>query len=464
MKKHYLSALILLSLACCEVGPDYVRPSADTPTAFKEAGDWQQATPRDDIDRGAWWAVYHDETLDGLEKQIEISNQNLKAAEAAYRLALATSDQTRAGLFPTVTAGPSVIRSGTGQPHVPAQTTYDLSASGSWTLDVWGKIRRAVEGSEASAEASAADLASARLSAQAQLATDYFDLRSQDELERILISTVDDDKKILTITQNMYKAGVSAEADILSAQTQLESAEAAAVNVGVKRAQLEHAIAILIGKPPGDFALYVEKNVGRVPNIPAEVPSTLLERRPDIAAAERTVAAANAQIGVAEGAWYPDLTLSASYGTSALSLGKLLQASSTLWSFGPTLAETIFDGGAREAALAQAEAGYDQQVANYRQTVLTAFGQVEDNLAALRILDQQAKIEDSVVTDAHKATQLTLNQYKEGTVPYSSVLTAQITELTNKQTALTVLDNRLDASVALIDALGGGWDSANWKQ
>ena len=448
----------LCLLAACAVGPDYERPPVETPVAFKEAGAWQKASPQDDVERGAWWSVYKDATLDDLEKQIDVSNQNVKAAEAAYREAVALTDQARASLFPTITGGASALRSGTGQPSVvPTKTTYALSANGSWVPDVWGRIRRNVESGEATAQGSAADLASARLAAQAALATAYFDLRAQDALTFLLEGIVADDKKALTIVQNQYQAGVAAQADVLSAKTQLENAQAAVINAGVKRAQLEHAMAVLLGKPPAAFTLAVARRTGRVPNVPAGVPSLLLERRPDIASAERAMAAANAQIGVATAAWFPNLTLSASYGASALALSKILQASSSLWSVGPSLAETIFDGGAREAAIEQADATYDQKVAAYRQTVLTAFQQVEDNLSALHLLANQAKVETFVVADARKAELLTLAQYEAGTVPYSSVLSAQTTRLNTEQTALSVQDSRLDASVALIQALGGGW-------
>ncbi|MDR3448663.1 MAG: efflux transporter outer membrane subunit, partial [Alphaproteobacteria bacterium] len=315
--KFPLPAALLL-LASCAVGPDYEKPPVDTPTAYKES-EWKTAMPMDAIDRGAWWSVYQDPLLNSLEKQVAVSNQNLKQAEAAYRAAVDIADQTRAGLFPTVTLGKSVTRQGTGSHQ--AATTYDLSASSSWSLDIWGRIRREVEGDEANAQASAADLASAQLSAQSELATDYFALRAQDQLQRLLNSNVADDEKILTIVKNQYKAGVAAQADVLSAQTQLEGVRATAINTGLKRAQLEHAIAVLVGLAPADFALTPEDKIGRVPLIPAEVPSLLLQRRPDIASAERQMAAANAQIGVADAAYYPDLTLSASYGVASAAVG-----------------------------------------------------------------------------------------------------------------------------------------------
>jgi NodT family efflux transporter outer membrane factor (OMF) lipoprotein len=384
MNKKRSPVLALLLLSACAVGPDYEKPPVDTPPAFKEAGEWKPAMPQDNAVRGMWWEVYRDPILNAMEKQVDISNQTLKQAEASYRAAVDIADQTRAGLFPTGAATPSATRAGTGTHN--AATTYDLSAGASWSLDIWGRIRRTLESNEASAQASEADLASARLSAQAELATDYFSLRVQDQLQRLLDKTAEDDDKILTIVKNQYEAGVAAQSDVLAARTQAESAHAAAVGNGVRRAQLEHAIAVLLGRPPADFALAATGNVGEVPMIPASVPSALLERRPDIASAERQMASANALIGVAEAAYYPDVTLSASYGFSATSLGSLFNAASSLWSFGASASETLIDFGARDAATDEDRANFDGSVAFYRQTVLTAFQNVEDNLAAQRIL------------------------------------------------------------------------------
>jgi len=478
--KHPLVKFLLLSsatfLAGCEVGPDYKPPQVEAPAAYKETGKWEPAKPDDAIDRGAWWSVYKDPVLDGLEKQVEVSNQNLKAAEAAYNQSRAIVDEARAGLFPTVGLDAGATRSGagsgsglgsslsnasgatTGSGKNKTVTTYNLSVSASWELDLWGRIRRTIEGDIASAQASAADLALARLSAQANLATDYFTLRAQDELKHILAVTIEDDRKALKIVQNQYNAGIAAKADVLTAQTQVESVEAQAINVNVSRAQLEHAIAVLIGKPPAALTIKPAMLAHNVPKIPVGVPSALLERRPDIAAAERGMAAANAQIGVAIAAWYPDVTISGSYGYNSVQLGKLISSPMSLWSLGPALAETLFDGGLREAQVEAAHAGYDQTVATYRQAVLTGFQQVEDQLAALHFLGEQATVENQVVSDARKAEELVLNQYKAGTVPYSSVITAETTRLGNEQTELTVRQNRFVASVALIEAIGGGWD------
>ena len=447
---------LLLLLTACSVGPDYEQPPVTTPATFKESGEWKQSVPQDATDRGAWWEIYNDPFLNGLEQQVAISNQTLKESEAAYRAAVALTDQARASFFPTVSAAKSATRSGKGS-HT-ATNSFDLSAGASWSLDVWGKIRRTVEGDEASTEASAADLASARLSAQATLTTDYFALRTQDELQRLLDKTVEDDDKILTIVQNQDKAGVAAQSDVLAARTQAENAHAAAIGTGIQRAQLEHAIAVLTGQAPSNFTLEATTEVGKVPLIPADVPSTLLERRPDIASAERQMAAANAQIGVAEAAYYPDLTLSASYGFSANVLDNLFKSASSLWSVGAAASDTLLDFGARDAATDEAKANYDKSIATYRQTVLTAFQNVEDNLAAQRILIDQEKAQTAATTDARKSEQVSLNQYKAGIIPYNTVLSAQVTRLSSEQASLTVRNSRLAASVALIEALGGGWN------
>ena len=453
--KRPLLLLPLLLVAACSVGPDYEQPTAPTPAAFKESSAWKQSLPQDAADRGTWWEIYNDPILNALEQQIDISNQNLKQAEAAYRAATAITDQTSATFFPTLSATKSATRSGKGS-HT-ATTAFDLSADASWSIDVWGKIRRTLESNEASAEASAADLASARLSAQATLATDYFALRVQDEQQRLLNKTVEDNAKILTIVQNQYKEGIAAQADVLAAQTVLETAHAAAVGTGLQRAQLEHAIAVLVGQAPSDFTLATTTEIDKVPKIPATVPSALLERRPDIASAERQMASANAQIGVAIAAYYPDLTLSASYGVGASTLKNLFQAASTLWSMGAAASDPLIDFGARGAATDEAKANYDKSVAAYRQTVLTAFQNVEDNLAAERILFDQAQAQFAATVDARKSEQIALNQYKEGIVPYNNVLSAQVTRLTSEQATLTLQNDRLAASVALIEALGGGW-------
>jgi NodT family efflux transporter outer membrane factor (OMF) lipoprotein len=469
-----IAALGACSLAGCAVGPDYEKPDAPIPAAFKEQSGWKASEPADALDRGPWWSIYKDPVLDGLEKKIDISNQTLKESEAAYRQARAIVDQARASFFPTITGDFSQTRSQSGSGGAggglvtaggflsragAARNQYTLSAGASWAPDIWGKIRRTVESDVANAQASAAELAGARLSAQATLAIDYFDLRTQEELKRLLDTTVEDYKRSFEIAQNQYNAGVAAKADVLSAQTQLMNAQAAAINSGVLRAQLEHAIAVLIGEPPAKFSIAIGPIPSSVPVVPAGVPSTLLERRPDIAAAERRMAAANAEIGVAISSYFPDLTLTGSYGYTSSEIGNLLTTPTRFWSFGPALAETVFDAGLRGAQVEQARATYDQAVATYRQTVLAGFQQVEDELSDLRILAQQAAVEAQVVKTAQEAARLTLNQYKAGTVPYSSVITAQATALGTEETALNVLENRLTASVTLIEAVGGGWNT-----
>jgi NodT family efflux transporter outer membrane factor (OMF) lipoprotein len=454
--KLVLLGSLLLPIACA-VGPDYVRPETDVPATYKELPEgWKIAAPRDDESRGAWWTIYNDAILNALEAQIDVSNQNLKAAEAAYRAARAAVSVDQASLFPTLSVSGAVSHANT---HELNQMASNVTGNAAWDVDVWGRIRRTVESDEANAQASEADLAAARLSAQAALATDYFSLRVQDRLKKLLDETVAGQKRSLKIAEDQYKSGVAAKADVVAAQEQLESTQAQAINAGLLRAQFEHAIAALLGKTPDKFSLVPAELKAQVPVIPVAVPSTLLERRPDIAAAERRMVAANAQIGVAVAAFFPDLTLSASAGYASTVLSKLFQASNSFWSYGPALAETIFDAGARSARVDIAQADYDQNVALYRQTVLASFQQVEDQLAALRILAQQADVETSVVKSAHEAERLVLNQYKAGIVPYSSVIVAQTSTLSNEQTALFVFQNRLTASTALIEALGGGWDT-----
>jgi NodT family efflux transporter outer membrane factor (OMF) lipoprotein len=483
--KKLLLTVLLTSAAGCSVGPDYEKPTAPTPAKFKEQEGWKPSTPKDEIDRGHWWSVYKDPVLDALEKRVEIDNQNLKASEAAYRQARAAVDAARAGFFPTVSGsqsnqrsyeGPGALRSGSSNSitsigstnigTVPFSTggfsnnSFSATLSGTWDLDVWGRIRRTVEGDVATAQASAADLASAKLSAQSTLAADYFQLRYQEELKRLLDRTAEDYTRSLQITQNQYNVGVAAKADVLSAETQLLSTQSSAVNAGVLRATLEHAIAVLVGEPAGDFSIAPGPFSSTVPVVPTGVPSTLLERRPDVAGAERRMAAANAQIGVAIAAYFPDITLSGSYGSQTANFAKLLTAPTVVWSLGADVTESLIDFGARSAQVEEARATYDQNVATYRQTVLTGFQQVEDQLATLRILERQAVVEDDVVKNAREAAQLTLNQYKAGTVPYSSVITAQATALQAEQTAINITQNRLVASVDLIQAVGGGWDAS----
>jgi NodT family efflux transporter outer membrane factor (OMF) lipoprotein len=459
----------LLMVAACTVGPDYQRPASAVPATFKEAAQkatgWQVARPADANDRGAWWSVYRDPVLDGLARQIDISNQNLQASEAAFRQAEAIVAQARAGFFPTAQVNASATRSrggggGGGAGAGGISHFFSIAGSASWLLDLWGKVSRTVEGNVATAQADAGDVANARLAAQGQLASDYMQLRVADELKRLLEAAVDAYSESLRISQNQYNAGIAAASDVAQARTQVESTRAQAIATGILRAQLEHAIAVLIGKPPAELTIAPVANVPALPDIPAGLPSTLLERRPDIAAAERRMAAANAQIGVAETAFFPAVTLSGNAGSAATTLGQLFSAPSLIWSFGGALAETVFDAGARHALVEQARAQFDATVALYRQTVLTGFQQVEDELAALRILAQQAAAEDIAVASSREAERIINNQYKAGTVAFTAVVVAQTAALTNAEAALAVRQSRLVASVALIQALGGGWDAA----
>ena len=467
-------ALIVVSVSAalfgCKVGPNYVRPPVETPAAYKEAQSWKQAQPQDELPRGSWWEVFHDAQLNSLEAQVAISNQTIKAAEAQVREARALTEVARAALFPIVTANASATRAGGGRGGTGSSgasgggqvarvgNSYNIALDANWEIDLWGGLRRSLEASEASTQASAADLESAKLSAQALLAEDYFLVRVQDAQIRLLNDTAAAYEKSLQLTQNQYAVGVVGRADVAQAETQLKSTQAQAIDAGILRAQLEHAIAVLIGKPPAEFVLAVEREPTEFVAIPAAVPSELLERRPDIAAAERRAAAANAQIGVAEAAFFPALTLSATGGFQSSVLSQLFSLPSRYWSIGPAVAQAVFDAGLRRAQTEQAIATYDQNVANYRQTVLTAFQEVEDNLAALRILEQEAAVQDEAVKAARESLAITSNQYRAGTVNYLAVVVVQAVALNNERTALTILSQRLAASVALIKALGGGWD------
>ena len=469
MKLVALAALLVL-LTACTVGPDYVRPTVEVPTAFKEMDGWKTAQPRDQELKGKWWEAYDDSLLNSLEEQVNISNQNLAQAEAQYRQARALVQSARAGYFPTLSANASESRSRASSSFSSQQlqstnpvtrgitNNYLLSLDAVWEADLWGRVRRTVESNEASAQASTADLEAARLSAQTELAQDYLQLRALDTQKQLLDDTVAAYEKSLQLTQNQYTAGIVAKSDVIQAQTQLKSTQAQAIDTGVQRAQLEHAIALLVGKPASVFSIAPAPLTAAVPAVPFGMPSELLERRPDIAAAERRVAAANAQIGVAKAAYFPSLTLSASGGYQSTRLSNWFTLPSRFWSVGPALAETLFDGGLRRAQTAQAIAVYDANVAAYRQTVLTGFKEVEDNLAALRILEQEAFVQDEALQAARQAVVLTTNQYKAGTVNYLNVVTVQATALSNERTAVDIFNRRLAASVLFIKALGGGWN------
>jgi NodT family efflux transporter outer membrane factor (OMF) lipoprotein len=457
-RTRWLSAAAGLGvLAACAVGPNYHRPKFDAAPNYKEAGDWKPSEPNDVLSRGPWWEIFKDDALNQLEVRIDISNENVKAAAAAYDQARALVAQARAGFWPTVGVDAGRTRGSTD--GGPTRTLDSAGVSASWDLDIWGQIRRNTESNRASAQSSAAALAAARLSAQAALATDYFELRAQDQLQKLLDDTVVAEELSLKITESRYRFGVAARADVVSAETQLLSSQAQQVNAKIQRGILEHAIAVLVGQQPASFTLAPTSMREDVPTVPAGVPSTLLERRPDVAEAERKVAAANAQIGVAVSAFFPSLTLAGSDNYSGPAWSRLIEVPNRIWSLGPQLAETLFDGGLRRAQVAQARAAYDASVDNYRQTVLSGFQQVEDQVVTLRVLEKEQVIEDATVAAAREAEKLTLNQYKAGTVPYSSVITAQTTRLSAEETALSVLSSRLQASVALIEAVGGGWDA-----
>jgi NodT family efflux transporter outer membrane factor (OMF) lipoprotein len=455
---RWLSAAAGLGvLAACAVGPNYHRPKFDAAPNYKEAGDWKPSEPADVLSRGPWWEIFKDDALNQLEVRIDISNENVKAAAAAYDQARALVAQARAGFWPTVGVSAGRVRGSTD--GGPTRTLDSAGVSAGWDLDIWGQIRRNTESNRASAQSSAAALAAARLSAQAALATDYFELRAQDQLQKLLDDTVVAEELSLKITESRYRFGVAARADVVSAETQLLSSQAQQVNAKIQRGILEHAIAVLVGQQPASFTLAPTSMREDVPTVPAGVPSTLLERRPDVAEAERKVAAANAQIGVAVSAFFPSLTLAGSDNYTGPAWSRLIEVPNRIWSLGPQLAETLIDGGLRRAQVAQARAAYDASVDNYRQTVLSGFQQVEDQIVTLRVLEKEAVIEDATVAAAREAEKLTLNQYKAGTVPYSSVITAQTTRLSAEETALSVLSTRLQASVALIEAVGGGWDA-----
>jgi NodT family efflux transporter outer membrane factor (OMF) lipoprotein len=459
----------MLALAACEVGPGYKKPDAIVPATYKEVAGfiptgWKLGEPKATVDRGAWWSVYNDPVLGDLESQVKVSNQTIKQDEAAYRQALAVVSEARASLYPTATVTPGVTRStlsggsfgGAGK----ASASYSLEGSASWDPDLWGRVRRTIESDVAAAQVSAADLAAAQLSLQGTLAADYFELRAQDQLTQLLKDTVSAYQRSLDITRNQYNAGVAAASDVITAQAQLLATQASLINAGVERAVLEHAIAIIVGKPPAEVTIPPGMLAADVPVPPADLPSALLERRPDIAAAERAMQEQNALIGVAVAAYYPDISLSAVFGYAGNPLGSLFKAGNQVWSLGASGAEIVFEGGLRPAQVAAARAAYDGAVANYRQVVLTAFQGVEDELSTLRILQDQARVETDTVAAAKRAVDIALNEYQAGTQAFTTVVTAQATLLADQETALTVQQDRLVASATLIQDLGGGWDAS----
>jgi NodT family efflux transporter outer membrane factor (OMF) lipoprotein len=462
----------VIQFSGCTVGPNYHTPAVQAPPAYKEAENWKPAQPNDQNLGGTWWTMFQDPQLDSLELQLNVSNQNLKAAEAQFRQARAVLRYSRADYYPTVTVGPSATRTRISSNRPPLSSTFDgvtyndfvMPFDFSYQVDVWGRVRRTVESNREQAQASAADLATVNLSMHADLALDYFQARSLDAEEQLLNSTVKQYEQALQLTQSQFRGGIASEVEVKQAMTQLQTVRAEAIDVGVLRAQYEHAVAILLGKPPAEFSLAPLPLTAPPPSIPVSVPSELLERRPDIAAAERRVAAANAQIGVAKSAYYPQISLGGSGGFESSSITTLLTGPSGLWSLGGSAVMTVFDAGRRRSLTDQALAAYDYQVATYRQNVLTGFQQVEDNLAAVRILENEAKVQDEAVVAAQGSLALSIKRYKGGVTSYLEVITAQNAALTDEVTAVNILGRRMASTVLLIQALGGGWDRSSLPQ
>lgn len=461
LSPRLLAMALLLSLGGCAVGPDYQRPATPDVSSFKEAQGWVPAAPADALQRGPWWQLFGDPVLDQLAAQVEVSNQNVAAAVGAYAQARALVREQRASLFPTVTLDGRGNRSGNGDNSSTsgASSNYQVGLGASWEPDVWGRLSRAADGAAASAQASAADLASATLSAQGELAVNYFSLRQTDAQKALLASTLAGYQRALEITQNRYDAGISAKTDVLQAQTQLANARADDAGLQRQRAQLEHAIAVLVGQAPGNFSLPAAAWNPVVPEVPVGVPSTLLQRRPDIAAAERRVAVANGQIGIAKSAYYPSLNLSASYGLGASRVADLFSASSSVWALGLSAAQALFNAGATSARVEGSEAAHAQAVARYRQTVLAAFQGVEDQLAATRVLLVQQDLRRQASAAADQVEQQVLNRYRSGQVGYTEVITAQATALSARRALVQAMADRQTTAVALIQSLGGGWQA-----
>jgi len=441
-------------LCACTPGPDYVRPIQETPQAFKEAANWKQASATPIVVEEKWWKLFNDPVLDGLEDQLNIDNQNLKLAEAQYRAARASLDSARSAFFPSLSAAASRTRSDNAVGLAPG-TNYAATASLAWEIDVWGRIRRNVDSGEARLQASAADLAAARLSSQALLAQSYVALRASDLQLALLARTVAAYERFLELTRHRQRAGVASPLDVAQAETQLATVQAQRIDLANQRAQTEHALAVLTGRPPAALSLAIAAALPTLPATPSLLPSTLLEQRPDIIAAERRVAAANAQIGVAEAAWFPVLSLGGSLGYRNASLDRLFDLPSRFWSLGPSLAMTLIDGGGRSAALALAAAGYEQTVASYRQTVLTAFQEVEDNLGAARLLEQEAAAQARALAAARRTREIAEQQYRAGIASALNVVTAQGAELSAEVGAIAIANRRLQATIQLLKNAAG---------
>ncbi|MFA5982876.1 MAG: efflux transporter outer membrane subunit [Methylococcaceae bacterium] len=461
-----LAVCLLVGTSACSVGPDYIKPSFnEIPVDFKEVKDWTLAKPRDHELTGNWWEMFNDAYLNALEQQVVIGNQSIAQAEAQFHQAQTLVQSAKAAYFPTLTTTTSAnrFRAASGQSVAVAgvRNLFSFVASFAWEPDIWGQVRRQVEANQANAQASAANLQALILLTQATLAQDYFQIRALDAQKSLLLETTNAFVKTLNITQNQYAVGVVSKADVVQAETQLQSAKAQAINTGILRSQLEHAVAVLIGKTPAELSIPVANLNAAIPPIPVNLPSQLLERRPDIAAAERLTAAANAQIGVAKSAYYPSLNLAAQNGYQATKFNSFLNNAVRFWALGPAaLAIPIFDGGARGSQLENTLQSYDASVAAYRQTVLTGFQEVEDSLASLRILQEQMLAQEQAAQAARTAVELVTNQYKAGTVSYLNVMVAQTNALSNQKTVVDLQSQRLTAAVQLIKALGGGWDIA----
>ncbi len=449
--------LALPLIGCAAVGPDYQRAAAIVPAQYKEMKGWKLATPRDDFSKGEWWKLFRDPELNALEAQVAVSNQTLKADEANYRQALALIAEARAGLYPTVNFNPSLTRA-SSQGFV--NDTLNAQISANWTLDVWGKVRRAIEQQSAGAQVSAADLANATLSAQSALALAYVQLRQSDSLSDLLGDAVKQYNRSLAIAQNQYNAGTAAKSDVITAQASVLAAQAQQISVGVARAQNEHAIAVLMGRPPSELSIAHRPLALDVPAIPMRLPSSLLERRPDIATAERTMQEQNAAIGVAMAGYYPDIALSGAAGYYGDPFVKAIAGANPVWSYGLSLAQPLFNAGLTDAQVEAAKQTYQFSVATYRQTVLAAFQQVEDQLAAIRVLTHELAVQAEAVKAAKQAVQIALNEYSAGTQNFTTVVTAEATELTDEESELTSRAQRMTAAVSLVVALGGGWTTA----
>src|SRR5271154_5385831 len=469
------ASIAALMLGGCMVGPKYVKPAVPlspaykeaTPDMYKESTDWHIAKPADAAQRGEWWRIFGDEQLNGLEPLVAANNQDLKVADARFREARALIRFNHASLYPTVSTTPFAggLRESTNRPYFSASASrgngvgdIQLPIDLNYEIDVWGRVRRTVSAAREEAQASAGDRQTVMLSLQAELAVDYFEARSADAQERLLNDTVKSYEEAYRITNNRFEGGVSPKSDVDQAKTQLEAARVQARDVTLQRAQFEHAIAVLLGEPPASFTLADTPLDARPPVVPPGLPSELLERRPDIAAAERRVAEANDRIGIARAAFYPTVSLSGAVGFEGSSFANLFSPASFLWSLGPTLSETVFDAGRRAAVSEQANASYDETVANYRQTTLTAFQQVEDNLIALRVLQQEAETQHQATLAAQSAEQIFNNRYVGGLDTYLQVVTAQTTALSNERNDIDIMRRQMDASVLLIKALGGGWN------